>query len=197
VLLATGEREIIPWSTSPRTLRPLEPELAAIEAGMPAPSRLKVAGGWRRIDPFHSERHLSPRFRALTALIYALRLPCRYSLIAFALDEPFQFTGPCAEDPEQTAGNLAERLARDPSLSVTSALHLELLADAGQACPDPGAAQELLDRAEWSAILADLELHLARHTAAAPAAAQTPDRLVSPSAIGPEQLSLFQNGGHL
>lgn len=162
VNLHSGEREIIAWPTLRPIVRVLEPDVACAQVGMPVPGRIKVADSWRRVDPFHSERHRSERFRALIAVIRDLRLPCRYSLLAFAdTERPAAYTGPCVEDPEQTAGNVAERLARTPALSVADALHAELLDDATCVSQDPAAAAALLAKTAWPATLARLDELLA------------------------------------
>ena len=155
VLLDSGDREIVAWKRERPLVQILSAEAACAEAGMPVPGRIKVAGDWRRVDPFHSERHRSAQFRALTALIEHRRLACRYSLLQFAAGEPVgDWRGPCVEDPEQTAGNVAERLAREPGQSLARALRDELLADALCAVKDTHEAEELLERAGWDSVLA-------------------------------------------
>ena len=86
VRLSDGDRELVPWREGRHRLIVVDDEIAATRAAMPAPHRVKVGSGWRRIDPFHTERHRSATFRALVALIYTRRLPCRYSLIAAGAD---------------------------------------------------------------------------------------------------------------
>ncbi|HEV7805436.1 MAG TPA: hypothetical protein VGO80_06445 [Solirubrobacteraceae bacterium] len=161
VRLSDGDRELVPWSDGEHLFIVVDDEVAAARAGMPAPRRVKVGSGWRRIDPFHTERHCSAKFRALVALIYAQRLPCRYSLIAAGADgvSP-DYSGPAEEDPEQTAANTAERLARLPALTYREALHAELLEDAALAV-GPRDAEGLLARFGWPAILALLDEQLA------------------------------------
>jgi hypothetical protein len=187
VRLANGERQIIPWAQERAMLRVLSAEAACEQVGMPIPPRIKVAGEWRRADPFHTERHRSDRFRSLVALIRARRLPCRYSLLAASNDEQIgYFSGPCTEDPEQTAANVAERLARDQALTVTAALETELLQDALIAVCDLPSAHALLARAGWPAILADLDRELLAFTE------QPPALLIAPPTPGaPVQLDLF------
>ena len=190
VLLDRGDREIIAWRREQPLVQVLTAEAACTEAEMPLPGRIKVAGDWRRVDPFHSERHRSSQFRALTALIEYRRLPCRYSLLQFAAGETVgDRRGPCVEDPEQTAGNVAERLARDPGQGLTHALHAELLADALCAVDDAHQAEELLERAGWGAVLANLERVLGGYGGAAPISPGVPLQQANDV-----QLTLFGEG---
>lgn len=177
VRLENGERQIIPWPTETAMLRTLSADVACDQVGMPPPPRIKVAGDWRRADPFHTERNRSARFRALITLIRYRQLPCRYSLLHFAQGErPGDFTGPCTEDPEQTAANVAERLARDRTLTIAAALRAELLDDALVAAADQTAAHALLQRAGWPDVLCDLDRELASHAPPAPPAIEPPPR---------------------
>jgi hypothetical protein len=189
VLLASGDRQIVACKKETTLLSVVAAEAACAEVGIPLPGRIKVAGEWRRVDPFHSERHTSARFRALTGLIRERRLPCRYSLLHFALGEGVgEWGGPCVEDPEQTAANVAERLARERGLPLAEALHAELLGDALCAVETPDEAQQLLDRAGWSALFANLERELPTVTSTLPPPG------TRPPAAGDSQLALFEGG---
>ena len=189
VRLTDGDREIVPWAAKPHLITVIPDAAACDEAGMPAPGRVKVGDSWRRVDPFHSERHRSQRFRALVALIYDRRLPCRYSLLAAAADDDWDFGGPCVEDPEQTAGNVAERVARDPDLPVAEALRAELLSDAEIATGDTGGAQELLSTTGWTGLLDRLEAALAHYANAAPTPPTPAPALAAVAAREDAQLS--------
>jgi hypothetical protein len=187
VVLSSGDRAILDCAHAGLLLSVLPVEVACAEVCMPVPGRIKVGDGWRRVDPFHSERHRSVRFRALTRLIYERQLPCRYSMLRFAAGETAgEHDGPCVEDPEQTAGNVAERLAREPGLRLADALHAELLADALCAVNDAATAQELLDRAGWSALLPELEHELASYSTA------LPESIAALQGGTDSQLDLFQ-----
>ena len=168
VRLDDGNRELVTWREGRHRFIVVDDDVAAARAGMPAPRRVKVGSGWRRIDPFHTERHRSARFRALVALIYARRLPCRYSLMAAGAEgvSP-DYSGPAEEDPEQTAANTAERLARLPALTYVAALHAELLEDATLAVGTRG-ADGLLERFGWLAVLARLDEQLAAYATDVP-----------------------------
>jgi hypothetical protein len=189
VRLADGNRELVPWRNGQHLFIVVVDEVAATRAAMPAPHRVKVGSGWRRIDPFHTERHRSARFRALIALIYSQRLPCRYSLIAAGSEgvSP-DYSGPAEEDPEQTAANTAERLARLPALTYGEALHAELLEDAALAV---GArdSELLLERFGWPAVLARLDEQLAAYSTDVPEVREgSPSE---PIRIPDTQLNLF------
>jgi hypothetical protein len=193
VRLTDGAREIVPWPTGRYTISVLDDEAAAARAGMPPPRRLKVGDGWRRIDPFHTERHRSPPFRELVALIYARGLPCRYSLLGAAENPGLapDFAGPAEEDPEQTAANTSERIARDPSLTFAAALEQDLLADAAHAAGDLARGRALLASSGWTLVLTDLAGHLQHYSTLMPAlAAGEPIPPADPAANTP-QLALF------
>lgn len=192
VILQTGDREIIAWPQTEHLVRVLPAEAACARVEIPPPSRIKVVSSWRRVDPFHSERHRSARFRALTELIRHRRLPCRYSLLHFAAGgEVGDWHGPCAEDPEQTAGNVAERLARTPGLSLPAALEAELIADALAATDSPDDARALIDRAGWSSVLGQLDDLLRGYVGpVSPPSPGTPP----PAATAAAQLTLFSEG---
>ena len=170
-------------------------EDAAAQVGMPEPRKIKVGDDWRRIDPFHTERYRSGRFRSLVAMIYALKLPCRYSLLAAAehAGRMPDFGGPREEDPEQTAGNVAERMAREPGVSVRAALRAELLEDAAIAV-GPAAATPSRRR-RLDPVLRDLERYLAEHHTDLPARPEDmrPEEEVACVAPSP-QMSLFADG---
>lgn len=196
VRLSDGDREIIARDSG-ATIAVLPDDAAAAKVGMPTPRTIKVGDDWRRIDPFHTERYRSARFRSLVAMIYALKLPCRYSFHAAAghAGRMPDFAGPREEDPEQTAGNTAERMAREPGVSVQAALRAELLEDAAIAV-GPTAADALLGDAGWDPVLKDLKRYLAEHHSDLPARPQDmrPDEEVACVAPSP-QMSLFADGG--
>jgi hypothetical protein len=193
VVLDNGDRAIIGWRERKPMVRVLTAEAACALAGMPAPAQIKVASSWRRVDPFHSERHRSPRFRALTTMIRHRRLACRYSLLDLAAGQDAgDWLGPCIEDPEQTAGNVAERLARDPRQPLPAALEAELLADAVAVTGAPDSARALLERAGWWPVLADLDAILQGY-ATVPDTTEQP-RGPDPGAGDPAQLTLFAGG---
>ncbi|MDO8185833.1 hypothetical protein Q5424_01140 [Conexibacter sp. JD483] len=201
--LADGARRVFDYTDGHHLFTPVTLEVAADRAGMPAPVTLAVGDMLRRIDPFHSERHLNARFRALNAMIFDRRLPCAYSLLLAARRAwGGRYDGAHGEDPEQTAANVATAIARQPELTVHDALANQLAQDSGLT-DDPSALRALLDDCGWTDTLADLDHLLVAHADAeaypvallsqrppepAPTASSGPDRA---PAGQHEQLSLL------
>ena len=159
--LADGVRRIVAYNAVTHRFARLTPEAAAERAGMPVPVTLKVGDMHRRIDPFHSERHLSAEFRALVGIMRARQLPCGYSLLLHRTGAwDGEFVGPNAEDPEQTAANVSETRARYPDWNLRTALLDQLRRDANIAADD---IRELLDACAWSAVLDDFDAALHAH----------------------------------
>lgn len=159
--LSTGDRVLFPYDDCRRLhlFAEIPADAAAERAGMPPPVTLQVGDMHRRTDPFHSERHLSRRFRAITTLVARHRLPCSFGLVMASLGPLWDgaFVDAHVDDPGRTAADVAERLAREPALTVGEALHAQLLEDI--ALPD-ARAHELLDAVGWSAVLARIDDHL-------------------------------------
>jgi hypothetical protein len=159
--LADGARRIIDYGAVAHQFVGLGAPAAAERAGMPAPVTHKVGDMHRRVDPFHSERHLSPDFRALVGVIRAGRLPCGYSLLLQRTGGwSGEFVGPHAEDPEQAAANVSETRARNPGWSMREALFDQLCRDANVAASD---VEALLAACGWGEVLADLDSALRAH----------------------------------
>lgn len=166
--LVDGARRVFDYANGHHLFAPVTLEIAADRAGMPAPVTLAVGDMLRRIDPFHSERHLNARFRALNAMIFDRRLPCAYSLLLAARRTwGGRYDGAHGEDPEQTAANVATAIARQPDLTVHEALARQLAQDSGLT-DSPSALRMLLDDVGWTATLADLDQLLAAYADAEP-----------------------------
>jgi hypothetical protein len=165
VNLADGCRRVVRYADAGHQFAQLSLSDAAAAAGMPEPVVLNVGGMARRVDPFHSERHLSERFRALTALVLDRSLPCAYGMLKAAAGQwDGCYEAAHIEDPEQTAGNVSETLARHPAWTLTDALRDQLRRDGLI-----GARQldELLERTGWASVLADLAAALDEYRQAA------------------------------
>jgi len=164
--LADGSRRVLTYTQAHHAFAPLSPSKAAAAAGMPEPVTLKVGDMARRIDPFHSERYLSARFRSLCALIFARSLPCAYGLLKASGGEwDGRYEGAHIEDPEQTAANVSETLARNPTWTLAQALRDQLARDAQLTGP---ALAALFEATGWASVFGDLAGQLDEHQHAAP-----------------------------
>jgi len=134
----------------------LTAKAATALAEIPTPVTRKVGDMDRRVDPFHTERYLSPRFRGLVSLIFERRLPCNHGLLLLNHANSWSgaWEGPHIEDPEQTAANISERLARNPTWTLERATREQLHRDAHISADDLDA---LLARTEWASILPNID----------------------------------------
>lgn len=162
-----GTRLILPdWAGAHQFTR-LTPAAACGVAAIPAPVTRKVGDMHRRVDPFHTERYLNAQFRALVALIFDKRLPCGHGLLLHAHADGWseRWEGPHIEDPEQTAGNVAERQARNADWTLARAVRDQLQHDARTT---PEELDELLERSTWASVLTDIDALVAERHDAAP-----------------------------
>lgn len=189
-----GTRLVLPDWPGAHQFTPLDAGVACELVGIPAPVTRKVGDMHRRVDPFHTERYLNPQFRGLVALIFEKCLPSSHGLLlaARATGEQVTWEGAHIEDPEQTAGNVAERQARNPGWTLEQALRDQLLHDAATAETRLAA---LLDTTGWTPVLADIDaLVTARHDAAPyPLYTDTDAPAISPRRVEtePSQLTLL------
>lgn len=161
-----GGRLILPDWQGAHQFTALPAETACAAAGIPAPVTRTVGDMRRRIDPFHTERYLSPQFRGLVALIFERQLPSSHGLLLATHADGWdaRWEGPHIEDPEQTAGNIAERQARHTDWPLEVAIRDQLMHDARTT---PDRLDELLDKTGWTPVLADIDrLVTDRHDAA-------------------------------
>lgn len=151
-----GTRVILPDWPGAHQFTPLPAADACQAADIPAPVTRKVGDMHRRVDPFHTERYLNAQFRGLVALIFDKHLPCNHGLLLAARANGWdeRWEGPHIEDPEQTAGNVADRQARNPTWTLERAIRDQLLHDARTT---PARLDALLERAGWTPVLANID----------------------------------------
>lgn len=135
---------------------------------MPAPVFVKVGSDERRIDPFHSDRHLNLEFRQLVALIQARNLPTSYGayLVTHCQEDVPPPIEAHVENAEQFAANLSEMRSREPSLSFAESLERQLRYDAVPDSDEQFAS--MCERFGWAAVLDQPRLALGDHLRATP-----------------------------
>ncbi len=159
ISLESGHRRAIRHAGHAHRFLPVPMEEAARMAGMPVPVTQQVGDMKRRIDPFHSDRHLNQDFRTLVAIIYRHRLPCGYALLKYAGGgwDDAAFLEEHREDPEIFVASATERLYRDLTLTFESVLRTQLAVDCKLDEDDPTFG-DVLDRSGWQSVLDRLDI---------------------------------------